>query len=415
MKLAPATFLGCLVLAGAASGAEDFFDRLRDALTATSPSGTTSARLSGTLDLEYYALPYPAPGLVYTRERHLFNPRLTVFLDAQLGPRVYGFVQARADRGFDPSDGDLRARLDEYALRYTPGRDGSVSVQAGKFATVVGSWVLRHGSWENPFITAPLVYENLTGIWDSVAAHSSGVLLGWAHALPNGPNTDTYADKHLRTPIIWGPAYASGLAILGETGAFNFAAEVKNAGLSSRPESWTFDDATWRHPAVSARLGYRPNMMWNLGFSGSTGPYLRPSAAPTLIPGYGLGDYRETVFGQDASFAWHYWQVWLEAFEARFEIPRVGSARTVSWYTEAKYKFTPQFFGAVRWNQQVYGDITHLGGRVPWGRDTWRIDLAPSYRFSPNLQLKLQYSLQHEDLAPRNHIQLFAAQLTVRY
>ena len=47
--------------------------------------------------------------------------------------------------------------MDEYALRWTPWDDGRLSLQAGKFANVIGNWTARHQSWENPFITAPLL------------------------------------------------------------------------------------------------------------------------------------------------------------------------------------------------------------------------------------------------------------------
>ena len=106
----------------------------------------------------------------------------------------------------------------------------------------------------------------------------------------------------------------------------------------------------------------------------------------------------------------------MEAYEARFAVPRVGDADTFSYYAEVKYKFTPQFFGAVRWNQQTFGTIEHGAGNwVKWGRDTWRIDVAPSYRFTPHLQCKLQYSLLHEAGATREYSHTVALQLTARF
>src|SRR6266567_1025556 len=81
---------------------------------------------------------------------NLFNPRLTLFLDAQYGSQIYFFAQSRLDRGFDPSDRGAQVRLDEYALRITPWDDGRFALQIGKFATVIGNWVPRHLSWENP-------------------------------------------------------------------------------------------------------------------------------------------------------------------------------------------------------------------------------------------------------------------------
>src|SRR5229473_3325865 len=104
---------------------------------------------------------------------NLFNPRLTLFLDAQYGSQVYFFAQARLDRGFDPSDRGAQIRLDEYALRITLWDDGRCALQIGKFATVIGNWVPRHLSWENPFVDAPLVYENITPVSDKSAPASA--------------------------------------------------------------------------------------------------------------------------------------------------------------------------------------------------------------------------------------------------
>ena len=414
MKIGGAVLLFALAPFTANTAAQEFFDRLGDLLTLSSPQGDAGARLSGALDLESYHYQLPAPGLVYSPDGRLFNPRLTLFLDAQAGSAIYFFAQARIDRGFDPSDGDMQMRLDEYALRYTPAADGRVNFQIGTFAAVVGNWIRRHGSWENPFITAPLVYENLTGVWDVAAARSSGILLSWAHVLPPF-STDEYTDKHLRVPIVWGPAYAPGVAVFGEINRFSYAAEIKQAALSSRPESWKIDGEAWRYPTLSTRISFRPNMMWDLGVSVSVGTYLLPSARSTIPTGYGLNDYRQFVVGHDIGFAWHHWQVWAEAYQARFQIPRVGNADTFSWYVSAKYKFTPRFSCGVRWNRQTFGEIRHGSGMRPWGRDTWRIDLSPAWRFTTHVQLKLQYSLKHENRAARARTQLWGLQLTTRF
>ena len=408
----------CGVAAGSAAvfGADDFFDKVDDALTLAGANGALRMRLSGTVDLESYQFASPAPGLLFTGSNQLFNPRLTLFVDAQLGSPVYVFAQARADRGFDPHDDGAHLRLDEYAIRLTPWADGCCNLQLGKFATVVGNWVPRHHSWDNPFITAPLPYENLTGIFDAVAAPSADVLLRWAHAGPAAYRANEYADKYLRVPVIWGPSYASGAAVSGAVGKVDYALELKNASVSSRPEVWDVSATQWQHPTVSGRVGYRPNAMWNLGFSASTGTYLQASARPTLAAGHGLDDYRETVLGQDVSFAWHHLQVWAEIFETRFEIPIVGRADSTAYYVEAKYKFTPQFFGALRWNQQVFGTIRDADdGQVRWGRNVWRLDLGPAYRFTPHIQLKLQYSLQHDGDGARSYSNLLAAQFVVRF
>lgn len=374
------------------------------------------ARLSGTVDAESYWLERPAPGLLFTPDDHLFNPRLTLFLDAQLGSRFYAFAQARIDRGFDPAKSDAECRLDEYALRFTPATDGRFNIQLGKFATVIGSWVARHGSWENPFITAPVVYENVTGLWDNQPPSSINTLLRWSFVRPIGTPGLEYADKLLRVPVIWGPSYATGAAIAGKWGEIEYAAEFKNQSLSSRPEYWSVDEAQWQHPTVSGRLAYRPNPAWTFGVSASSGSYLSPEAKSSLPPGRDLDDYRQRVVGQEIGFAWRHWQVWAEAFQSRFEIPSVADVSVFAWYVETKYKFTPQFFGSLRWNEEIFGHVPDpLGGNIRWGRNLRRLDLAPGYRFSVNTQLKLQFSLQHEESLDDAWSQLIAVQFTVRF
>jgi hypothetical protein len=385
---------------------DDFLDRLDTALSISAFHDNLRVRLSGTLDLEIYNFEQPAPGLIDSNIDTLFNPRLTLFLDAQIGSQIYFFAQSRLDRGFDPSDHGAQVRLDEYALRVTPWQDGRFTIQIGKFATVVGNWVPRHLSWENPFINGPLVYENVTAIQDKYAAFSALEFLYLPYVY----------GKYAFNPLIWGPSYASGVSVSGQLGKFDYAVEMKNASLSSRPESWYVTENGFENPTFSGRFGYRPNEAWNFGLSASEGPYFRREAEPTLPPGRDIDDYREFVLGQDVSFAWRHLQLWAEFYEARFEVPRVGNADTFAYYIEAKYKFTPQLFGAIRWNQQLFSTISDgFGHNVNWSPDLGRIDIAAAYRFTPHTQLKLQYGFQHETSSPGEDNHLFAAQFTIRF
>lgn len=399
------TFSLCMLASTAcAFDLDDILDRLDNSLTVAAYRDNLRMRLSGTLDLEAYHFEQPAPGLINSKIDNLFNPRLTLFLDTQIGSHVYFFAQSRLDRRFDPSNRGAQVRLDEYALRVTPWDDARFTLQLGKFATVVGNWVPRHLSWENPFINAPLVYENVTAIKDG-----------------GGPLTPHFqrellTEKYEFSPVIWGPNYTSGVSVSGRLGQFDYAAEMKNSALSSRPASWEVTQIGFDNPAFSARGGFRPNEAWNIGISLSDGAYFRPEADRTLPRGRDIGDYREFVLGQDASFAWRHLQLWAEFYEARFEIPRMGNADTFAYYFEAKYKFTPQFFGALRWNQQLFSSVDNpAGGNVRWGNDLGRIDLAAAYRFTTHTQLKVQYGFQHETNGRGDDNHLIAAQFTVRF
>ena len=169
-------------------------------------------------------------------------------------------------------------------------------------------------------------------------------------------------------------------------------------------------------PTFSGRVGFRPDQSWNFGVSASEGAYLRREAESTLPRGRDIGDYREFVLGQDISYALHHLELWAEFYEARFEVPRVGDADTFAYYFEAKYKFTPQLFGAVRWNQQFFGNIGNArDGDIQWAPDLARVDFAAGYRFTSYTQLKIQYSFQQETSGEGEDNHLFAAQFTVRF
>ena len=401
--------LACLLFGSAVDGARaDWLDRVGETLAYRSANGAVSLQLSGLLDLEGYYIDQTPPGLIFPTDKFFFNPRLSLFLDSRFGEHLYSLVQVRADRGFDPGlerNGDLR--FDEYLLRYTPFSDPRLNLQAGKFATVFGGFVARHDSWENPFINAPAPYENITIITDQTAPASPAAFL----ARRNIP--EKKADW---LPLVWGPNYASGASVFGRVERLDYAVELKNASISSRPEAWDATDLGWEHPTVSGRLGFRPDASWNFGVSGSHGAYLLPAAGGTLPAGTDRGDFPQTTLAADASWAWRHWQVWAELIASRFDVPRVGDADTLSYFIEAKYKFTPSLFGAVRWNQQFYGTVPDgAGGEAAWDRDLWRVDTALGWRFTRHAQAKLQYSYTHQRGNLQQGEQFVATQFTLRF
>jgi hypothetical protein len=111
-------------------------------------------------------------------------------------------VQARADRGFDPRlvpDGDARA--DGTRPLDAAGIAGG-QLQIGKFATLVGNWVLRR-LWQNPFVTAPLPPS---------ASRPSPTMRARLAGVSRAPRPGRQAEV---APVVWGPSYASGVSFFG--------------------------------------------------------------------------------------------------------------------------------------------------------------------------------------------------------
>ena len=381
---------------------QGWLDKAEDNMNLKTRNGLFRSDLPVLLDLEGYYIDQRPPGLIY-RSHSFVNPRATFFVDTQLGKHFYSLVQARLDCGFDPGSQNFDARLDEYLVRWTPLNDGRVNLQFGKFATVVGNWVQRHDSWDNPLITAPLPYENLTPVADS----GPQAFL----ARRNQP-----VEKDAWLPVIWGPVYATGAALFGNVGRLDYALDFKNTALASDPDAWEINNVQWQNPTVSGRLGVRPNAAWNQGVSFSIGPYLYQEAAPDLPPGRSIGDYNQITLASDASYAWRHWQLWGEVFLTRFQVPNVGNADVLTYYLEMKYKLTPSLYVAARWNQQIFGTLPDgMGGRQAWGNNMVRIDLALGYRFNRHFQAKIQYSFGHSDAALQQGEQLVAAQATMKF
>ncbi|SPE55550.1 conserved exported hypothetical protein [Verrucomicrobia bacterium] len=389
--------------------AQAWLDSVSDSLFLQSRGGTYRVNFSGLFDLEGYYIDQRPPGLIFGGGDSFVTPRLSLFVDAQAGKHLYAYVQTRFDDGFHPRAPESHERVDEYLFRYTPLDGPQVNLQVGKFATVVGNWVARHLSWDNPFINEPLPYDNILTVSDvSVPASPADFL-----ARRGQPDQK---DKWLT--VVWGPDYTSGASVFGSVTKWDYAVEVKNASLSSRSTAWDATDVGWDNPTVSGRFGFRPNVAWNLGLSGSYGTYLQKAAeqSPAFPVGKGLSDFNQITVAEDASYQWHQWRLWAELFLSRFQVPNVGNADTLVYYLEAKYQITPQLFGALRWNQELYGDINSgTGGQTPWDNNVWRIDLALGYRFTRHFQSKLQYSFTHQAGQLQQGEQLVAAQATLKF
>ena len=210
---------------------DDSLDRLDSALTVAAFQDNLRARLSGTIDLEAYHLQQPAPGLIDSKIDNLFNPRLTLFLDAQLGGQICFFAQSRIDRGFDPSDRGAQSRLDEYAL--LPLRRGKTS----RFSVSLKQ--IRHRRRQ---------LDSAAFIVGKSVRFSPARLKRHRRQRQRGAGvTDRFCEqiRPRKIPIQFrdlGPSYASGISVSGPIGQFDYAAEIKNASVSSRPSSWNINE-----------------------------------------------------------------------------------------------------------------------------------------------------------------------------
>ncbi len=365
---------------------EQRMDALGDLLQFGLLESKLNARISGLTDIEAYVFESPPPALLETNKSWILQPRATLFVDIQQGLRNYFFAQARVDRGFDPKDSGLQARIEEFAWRLSPWDDRRLSLQAGQFTTIVGPWPKRHLSWNNPFISAPLFYENRTLLSDQ----NDPATLG----MPG------YSTNYGGNPIIWGASYTSGIAVSGSVQKWDWSIELKNASLSSRPNYWPAWKVGFGEPTLAARLSWQPSLKWTLGLSTSHGAFLAPSSSYQLGPDRRRGDYIQRLWLFDISYAFRHWQMWMEVVYTSFDGPAMERLESSAYFLELRRKIGPRLSAALRWNQQFFSERSYYGqpqGR--WGDEMIRIDAAVTWRFNAYSQIQLELGSRHSKSA----------------
>jgi len=278
--------------------------------------------------------------------------------------------------------------VDEAFLRWRPFGDVKLNVQVGKFGTCFGNWVPRHGFWDDPFMTAPLPYDGLTAASDRSARNPSRATIATRET-----------GKRRWLPIIWGPSYATGASVYGSSAHWDYAVEIKNASLSSRPTSWNPWDEGFSYPTVTGRIGYRPDAAWAFGLSASQGTYLTDEAESTLVAGESRGDFGYTVLGADFRWSHHHLQIQGEVIASRAQTTLAGDLDALSYYIEGRWKVSTALFFAARWAQGWNEDFTTIGSPDirAYDREIWRATAAAGMRLTKNILMKAEYSYNGGD------------------
>ena len=392
MRIALPAFVVAALLASGARGGDpldDIADQFREMTRWQSEDGNVSFDFDVYLTMDNWVMSQPPPGIIENPDDYLASPRLSMLGQVDLYEWITLFALGRADRGFDPTDGDAQARPDEYYAQADP-FDGLLRFTVGKYGTSYGQWGRRYLEWDNPMVNAPLAYEWITTVGDGAnaptAAPSRAAFLA---------RKDKVADRSKWLPAIWGPSYTTGFRFDGTAAIWDYAFEVKNNALSSRPSEWDLWDHGFYGEGLtySGRCGLRPAMEWNMGVSGSSGAYLIPGA-PGIPAGQSWTDYRQRAVGLDLSWAHGPLEFWGEGHWTSFDIPgEVGTVSLFSYFVESKWKFTTGWWLSGRWNQQMYDDIQDgAGNSVAWDNDVWRIEACVGWHIDRTATLKAQYS-----------------------
>ena len=381
-------------------------------LSESTPS-TWQWDLGGQLDTFFWSTNNP-PSAFLRSSGESIDPRLTLTLNAQYHTDWLFHATARVDRGFDPAfNSNLEARIDEAFLRYSP-FDQALNIQVGKFATVFGSWVNQHLYFDDPFLTAPLPYSQINGI--AVANPNALSPTALSQAAQASTSRIFTLPKESWASAIWGASYGSGISLFGNLDGFEYAFEIKNFGLTRRSEEWNEGLQGFEHPTFTGRVGHRPNAALSYGLSASRGPYLEPAAERLLPAGLDIGDLPYTTIGLDFSWAHRDLIFSGEIIGSQYETLAAGDLRSLTYYTQLRWKFTPSLFLAARWGQTFNNSARGENGEsVEWSPDLWRLSGSLGWRATPELLFKGEYNYTSIDDSRVDGQHLFGLGVSYRF
>lgn len=411
---------------------ESFLERLRQFQSFGTEDGQISFNADMWLTLDYMVFSTPPPGFIQTTNGQIFAPTLSGLFTLDISKHLEFVFLGLVNRGFDPTELSVQSQPAEYYAQLTPFDTPVLNFKGGKFQTAFGQWTNRHFSTQNSLINAPVMYGQMTSVTDGAGEpNSSGVPPRIAPNMTAMVSRKNSASPPVTKwiPIVWGPSYASGFQLNGTVGTLqqlDWAFEMKNASLSSRPQEWDLWNRGFNYPTFTGRAGYRPDAAWNIGVSGSSGSYISQAAydrfSNTSKAGSSIGDSRQNVFGTDISYAHGPLEFWSEFALSQYEVPdakagkAVGNISTYSYFIESKWKFMPQFWLSGRWNQQLYSNVTQTNGiETPWYNNLWRADACLGFKINRFTQFKVQYSYTEEagDVDPGQN--LFAVELVIQF
>lgn len=359
------------------------------------------------------------------------NPQLIVnqfqlFLESDIGD--HGAVHAKIGNNAAESF-DLKTLEFQLAyLEFSNIAGSALNLAIGKILTPFGTFAKRQLPHDNPLMSEPLYFSYPVSVSPSY---------GYVPGSTPGSSSN-YGDKLM---TMWTGGYTTGLEAFGSLfrGGLSYDLALTNAPISATAVDWN----TNKELALQGRIGFKPAIWIDGGFSFSYGSYMDAASAGASIPADRVDDYKQRTLGADVRIGYLYYELNAEYVYNTFDTPSYQLASgTYGQYTEttilpssedrslpsyelvidakAETPFLPGFYVAGRADILVFGRGSYKlsapqHGSFRWENDVDRYAAAFGYSITRDVRIKAEHNWMNISGSPNLDLQVFALQLSVTF
>ncbi len=371
-------------------------------LICTVSSADAQVNVSGSLDLiakKHLDKP-DYTNLSFAGQSPFRTARTRLFFDAPISDNVSAFVQLFSDNYRYFSVYAAYVKVSNLAGPY-------LNIQAGRIPNTIGSFGPRTYASKNPLIGVPLV-------WVHHSSFDPGALtedeLGHDATV-----TDLLALRDQRPyyglPILYDFCWNSGVELFGSYGKLDYSLGMLAGSVGS-----PLIDQTKEIPQFTTHLQYYLSPGFVIGGSGFWGPYLTGVYSTYEPDEYDFNDYTNGGAGYEIYIAHHMLEFYSEGFWTYWEYPYLPTLYAVSGYAEAKYKFTPGWYAAGRFDIFRPNKIADdEGGRQNWDYPLKRYEFGIGYKPDRSVTLKLVTQINRFDFSDAFDYEQYALQMAIEF
>jgi hypothetical protein len=291
-----------------------------------------------------------------------------------------------------------------YALyaRIRPWTARDIDVQIGRVPPTFGAFSRRTYVSDNPLIGYPLAYQYLSSLRPDALPATVDELLqkrsfGWLVRYSIGDQSLDHG-----VPLVNGLRWDTGVQVhvgvlpqrvLTATGSIT-------TGTLSNPR---FKDDNGGKQ-FAGRAEWRPTAGVVVGTSMARGAFVSDSAANAALPPMHSTDgFTQMAWGGDVEYSRDYYLIRAETIVTEWRLPFarqpefVDPLRATATSIEGRYKLTPGFYAAARFDHLGFSTVAGTTVTQSWDAPVTRVEIGGGYSIQRNLLLKLAYQHNHRD------------------